>query len=155
MSVIKPGGAAPPADHFELGAWVSFHHRAAVARIGYRDRRSYWYSAEGGWPSGPPFGEDDCDPFGIRIPEGWNKRNKSIVVWPERGEAMVIGLARRGIGHGWGASGGYGGFYDDYEPGGFTLHEWHWLYVLKPSLSGTKYWLAPMWATRRAGESNS
>lgn len=76
-------------------------------------------------------------------------RNKSVLVWPEDGDGVVIGYTRRGIGQSWSAQSGvglgeYGGMGEP-EPGGFASSGFVHLYQTKASLTGSVM-LVPTWA---------
>lgn len=107
-----------------LGDHVRFHHRACVARW----QRSYWTLHEGSESftpvPGPPAG----------------RVNKTLILWPEEGDGIVIGLVRRAIGisH-------YGSSYSD-DPGGFTALGMYDLFQVKRFLKDKRHMLVPVWA---------
>lgn len=157
---------APPREHLELGARVRYHHRAAVIRKVHKDHHDrqlkpehrYWAPTKEGCGT-------DCDRFLYR-PDGerWSpftdqpedqtitlsnqSINKTIFVWPEEGEGIVIGLVRRGIGRSVSGSSGFNGESYDYEPGYFATHDWVWLYAVKTHLNGTEFIFVPMDAVK-------
>lgn len=144
-----------------VGARVSWSHRAAVMR---RRRISEeagagteWVTIEGVekfWR--PPMSKQVDDAFGLETDE-WYQRpvrgglNKSVLVWPEEGEGVVIGFVRRGVGESYSSSRGHGMFGDgdDFEPGGFAAHGFVPLYAVKSRLEGLDYSLVPTWAASR------
>ena len=147
---------APPKEHLELGDRIRFHHRACVARIPKNDGATGIFAGadvplkwnavqkEGG---SPPFVDFDTPQFPGIIADR-SKRNKTIMVWPEEGEGIIIALIRRGIGHSYeGYTSGYE--YPEYEPGGFSVQEWHWLYVVKRELLRMEFIYVPLWAVRK------
>lgn len=152
--MIKPGGIAPPADHFELGDRVRYHHRCCEARYvqvreGAHDSDRFW-NAVGIGKKGLPWPDWFEDSPFDKLPKD-GKLNKTIVVWPEEGEGVLVAMLRRGIGV---SNPGYQ-TYDfeygpDYEQGWFDTKEWHWLYAVKHSLNGMNVVLVPMWATEAA-----
>jgi hypothetical protein len=151
LEEIKVGGIKPPPEHFRLGAKVKYHHRACVARLPkpkygvvgsepINDPHWECISQEGGCP--PSFGFDESFIGSVRKNTGINK---TIMVWPAEGEAVVIGLIRRGIGLSVeGYTSGYE--YPEYEPGYFEAKEWHWLYQAKDNIFSKLIMYIPMWA---------
>ena len=152
--MIEPGHIAPPVEHFELGDRVEYHHRACVARIAnnehilgigrFPSNPASWHFVREGSPGIPWF--EGKDPLNIRADR--NVRNKTIIIWPEDGGGVVIGLVRREIGlsvspSSYNTLDGY-----DHDPGYFAVEERHWLYAIKQSISGVDFVLAPMWATK-------
>jgi hypothetical protein len=163
---------APPTKHHKLGVKVKYHHRAAVARIAPEygvyngrkvDRVPYGmklfegiYKNEYVKTIGEPMHLFDG---GVETRMMFFKQpkqrgvNKTVMIWPAEGEGIIIGLVRRGIGNAYSASGtgssGLFGTYDDYEPGGFDLKTWVWLYLIKERLEGEKYIMAPLDAVSR------
>jgi hypothetical protein len=148
---------APPREHLELGDRIRYHHRAAVARLPEKlpgmgtgvfaspAQEFEWdiVSKEGGSPR-VAFEEID---WLKRMPRN-GKLNKTIVVWPEEGKGFVFGLIRRGVGRSHrGYESGYE--YPEWNPGGFSVSEWHWLYAVKTSLSGLSVIYVPLWAARK------
>jgi hypothetical protein len=114
-----------------LGDHVRFHHRACVARRqggGTSPRSGFWTLHEGSERYTPVPG----------LPAG--RINKTLLVWPEDGDGIVIGLVRRGIGisH-------FGSSYSD-DPGGFTVLEYHDLFQVKRFLKDRSHMLVPLWA---------
>lgn len=153
---------SPPSEHLDLGQRVRYHHRACVARAKRQDyaTHAYWIACgEGrhGWDNRlHPRGKCDYlsfDPFRPGLldhprnpPVPRFGVNKTIMIWPEEGEGIIIGLVRRGIGESVPASGGDGLFNDSWEPGYFTPYQWVWLYAIKTHLNGLDMVLAPMCA---------
>src|SRR4051812_46458531 len=128
-----------------LGTRVAYHHRAAVAR--YRTKhRGRWELTEGirkgeaGLTEGEPFVYLAVGFADYRRPPGFAARggiNKTVMVWPEEGSAVVVGLVRRGRGESHAPSGGanpYGD--DDWEPGWFEAESYFDLYALRHELKG-------------------
>lgn len=164
-SLALPSLTAPESGLLRLGEPVRYSHRAAVARwfLGAEyvpNPRPYWRLTEGMGKNEPypvlgnhsadeeavlRFTEDD--PFYERRR---GRANKTVFVWPEEGEAVVVGLVRRAIGEGW--RGARGGMFEDSEPGGFTADAYVDLYALGRRLRGVDYILAPWWAVTRKEE---
>lgn len=156
LAMIEVGRIAPPDAHFELGDWIEYHHRACVARIpkdtgssgvfGVPSMPARWEAITfegGGPPTFPTFGDDFPNVIADRT-----KRNKTIMVWPEDGEGCIIGLIRRGIGRSY--SGYTSGYYEpEWEPGGFEVEEWHWLYVVKSHILLKNAIYVPLWAASK------
>jgi hypothetical protein len=144
-------------ERFALGTRVRFHHRCAVARYGPLDvppETRSWRLLEGveknelaadrtldlladlfsGWPE-------------IRGGRYQEQLNKTVMVWPEEGSGVVIGVVRRGRGTSHAAgpmrSGPYG---EDYDPGYFASSDFFELYAIKRGIRGVAYILAPEWA---------
>ena len=149
---------SPPAVHFDLGDRIHYHHRACVARVpsqasggtgifATEPRLAAWcpIKQEGGTPPVDryPFEEPN---WLTRMPV--RKQNKTILVWPEKGEGMIYGMIRRGIGT---SHAGYtsGYEYPEWNPGYFEAVEWHWLYAVKTSLSGLTGIYVPLWAAQK------
>lgn len=162
---LLPDLRLPRGSELPLGAHVRYSHRAAVARWRpepYMPGGGSWWLTEGvdkrsGWrpvlsaPTGDRV-EDDLA-FGFTI-DPWYHRgpgaldpNKTVVVWPEEGEAILFGLVRRGIGRSYSATGRSSSFEDNFDPGGFGAQAFLPLYALKHELSGVGYILTPTWAT--------
>jgi hypothetical protein len=141
-----------------LGARVSYHHRAAVARYrrpfeGSKERR--WTLHEGASKTAYIRGAEPFTSLGQERDRFWEwpaiharngELNKTIMVWPEEGTGVVIGRVRRGIGI---SSRGYG-HGEDYEPGYFDPISWHELFAVRHELRGVEYILVPEWAASPA-----
>ena len=170
---LGTGTVAPPRDTFELGQWITFHHRCGVARYLHidKERKSLgceWVITEGCyrqeyapwkekveddgmlWWTPPPNGVITFNHPQLRWAFGsLPKRrdiNKTIMVWPHEGEGIVVGLVRREIGES--VRGYTDSFSGEYEPGYFGTESRHWLYVVKQYLAGTQTIFVPMWAAR-------
>lgn len=156
LALFAPPSKAP-ADFLDIGTRVRYSHRAAVIR--HFDPHG-WVLTEGrywhDWR--PPISRQEVkDEFGIFEHDPWYTRprqpgqpNKSLLVWPEEGEAVLIGFVRRGIGRSTPPSGYTSTFEDSYEPGYFQAERFVPLYAIKPTLQGVAYMLAPTWAVRPA-----
>jgi len=157
---IGTGTIAPPRETFDLGQWITFHHRCGVARYLHIDKERKhlgceWVITEGcykqeyaDWTV-----EDTEAGLWLHRPQlrwAFNKMpvrkgvNKTIMVWPREGEGVVVGLVRREIGES--VRGYTDSFSGEYEPGYFCTNSRHWLYVVKQYLSGKDTILVPMWA---------
>jgi hypothetical protein len=155
---------APPREHLELGAKIRFHHRVAVARWQTGKKKNSSGLWENSYPNYTP------EPY-WRLFEGarrnayigfeWKseadlaegmpyngRRNKTLFMWPEEGEGVVIGLVRRGIGESVPNSTSFNGETTEYDAGYFAEEAWVWLYVVKRYLAGTDYILVPMDAVK-------
>lgn len=158
--MIAPPHRLPRTAVLDLGARVSWTHRAAVARwvtaeaALVRPGRGAWRLTEGlarGEPY-PPIGVPEEEEAIYRFTEDapfYERRrgsaNKTVIVWPEEGEGVLIGLVRRGLGESSPSSGG-GSMFEDFEPGFFTAAAFLHLYAVKQTLTGTSYLLCPWWA---------
>jgi outer membrane receptor for monomeric catechols len=152
-------GIAPPREHLELGARIRYHHRCAVARWQTGKKRNssgIFENVFGGsyTPHWRLFGGANKN---APIMDGWSteanladgmtyngRRNKTIFMWPEEGEGVVIGLIRRGIGESVSPTTSFNGETTEYEEGYFAEEFWIWLYAVKTRLEGTDYILVPM-----------
>lgn len=164
-ALLEAGRIAPPTEHFELGDWIRYHHRAAVARLpeketlpamgsgifasGSSELARYWdiVNKEGGRPEGSPGHMFGAALWLEKMPRT-GRINKTIVVWPAEGEGVVFALIRRGIGRSVrGYESGYE--YPEWNPGWFEADEWHWLYAVKTTLSGLNVIYVPLWAAQK------
>jgi hypothetical protein len=156
---------APPVNPFELGAKVEYHHRAGVARIAPLNgpfkqpsgqRSLYgWKLFEGArkneW-SGPTTVVDGMELDTTFVREMFfdypkTGRNKTVFIWPDKGNGIIIGLVRRGIGTAVGNS--YSDYDHEFEPGYFDLDTWVWLYLVKTQLAGSEFVMCPLDAVHR------
>lgn len=142
--MIVPEMRLPYDERIPLGTWVSYTHRAAVARYHYRHRNGRDYGVEGWvlhegvdkdeWYHDP--GEKNPNEFlngeqtrfmflpkvdslnplveSVEPKRRPGRENKSVFVWPQDGTGMVIGLVRRACGYGWSESGSFS-TWDEYD----------------------------------------
>lgn len=167
--ITQTGIRRPDVDdgYIGLGTRVRYHHLACEVRLtkekfptglnwGAMDApfERQWVSTgvrKGFNVSGfdRAFAADQESPFAFGGPHTFKgTSNKTLAIWPEQGEAIVVSLIRKGIGE---SVAGYESGYEtpEWEPGYFVAKEWAWLYVLKPSMVGmTDFLLAPMDAVR-------
>ena len=154
---------APPREHLGLGQRIRYHHRCAVARwqTGKKKNSSgLWVDVYPNYTSEPHWRlfEGASKSY---IMDGWKtehdlaeempyngRRNKTLFLWPEDGEGVVIGLVRRGIGTSVPNSTSFNGETTEYDQGYFVEEAWVWLYVVKRWLAGTDYILVPMDAAK-------
>lgn len=172
--MITATSIAPPVDVLKLGTFIHYHHRAGVARIAplsgpwyetdrYGIKTSTPRKGTMGWKlfdgyyKNETVSVDNCPKIEDESGFTWSlnharemffdfprKRgiNKSVFTWPEEGNGYIIGLIRRGIGQAYQAT--HSTMFEDFEPGGFILDTWVWLYVVKEHLRGTEYILCPL-----------
>ena len=139
-----------------LGTPVTYHHRAAVARYKrkYEGQERYWLLYEGSFNHmRPDLGFDNERDMFRDFPLQGQERNpinKTVMVWPEEGSGVVVGLVKRMKGI---SSPGYGGG-DDWEPGYFDAKEGFELYAVRRELRGTDYYLVPIWAASPIYQAN-
>lgn len=151
--ITQTGIRRPTVDEpfITLGTRVSYHHRCCEMRrvSGFRpDSKPYWCDV-GKAALGIGFrqifsdGEfrelDGPDATVFHCSDA--KINKTLAIWPEQGEGVVIGLIRKGIGQSHSARKGTGfgsmsGDYDEGDPGEFHATGWVWLYVVKFEIGG-------------------
>ena len=145
----------------ELGQKIKYHHRAAVARYNapsYSGGTRSWWLTEG-VENGETTLDAKSETFGGVVERHWLKDlfadwpelkrargeiNKTVMVWPEFGEGVIIGKVRRGRGTSHSSSRGIS--IDDYEGGYFDPIEYFDLYAVKREMRGTNYILVPTWA---------
>lgn len=155
MTFITATGIGRPQEKFKLGERVRYHHRACEMRLPKPQRKSgdpfdaaspfisEWISCGPGradhvftYQDRLALYPDDLlgDRFVFRAPAGVNK---SIAIWPEEGEGILISLVRRGIGKSVPTTSSHSlDSYDDIDPGYFAAAEWVWFYVVKFGMSG-------------------
>lgn len=153
-------GIAPPREHLELGARIRYHHRCAVARWQTGKKRNSSNLFEDVYPRGcfePHWRLFEGASKHSYIMDGWlteqslaekmpynKRRNKTLFMWPEEGEGIVIGLLRRGIGESVSPTTSFNGETTEYDEGYFAQEFWVWVYAVKRHLEGTNYILVPM-----------
>jgi len=146
-----------------LGTHVTYTHRAAVARRSRASEKSPWsdwrltepkHSAYGVSHRGEvvivmtsvtPIAFVDASElaakpknkgFGEMKDERWEKRNKTIMEWPDEGSGVVVGLIRRQFGISEPGRATFGG--DDWDEGYFSVFGQLSLYVVKTELRGAE-----------------
>lgn len=155
--MITETGIRRPDETFQLGQRVRYHHLACEMRLpattlekdmfGHKQRlhRREWIPTgerQGfelpHWNGPFPMDNEGHTPFRA-------SGNKTVAVWPKEGEGFVVSLIRKGIGE---SVAGYESGYEtpEWEPGYFAAKEWVWLYVIKATIVGMTFLLAPMGA---------
>ncbi len=147
--ITATGIAGPTVVPLKLGQRVRYHHACGEMRKG---SNGVWFPVgkshpprdvfdwEGKWvrvgDESGPFVEIVQTDTGRPYSTGDTQLNKSVAIWPQTGEGVLIGLIRKGIGISESPRGSTSLFDDSFEPGGFYAAQWVWMYVVKHSLSG-------------------
>jgi hypothetical protein len=146
-----------------LGTHVTYTYRAAVARRSRANDQSPWSEWRLTEPKHPAYGtsysgdvltvmtsvqpitfvaaselptKPERRRYGSISDESWEKRNKTIMQWPDEGSGVVVGLIRRQFGISESGRTSFGG--DDWDPGYFSVFGQLSLYVVKAELRGAE-----------------
>lgn len=117
------------------GTYVRYHHLVAVVRGKGGPSKETIY---------PPVDTEEM--FGDGKPGWWHWRKdyKGLWIWPEDGEAIVLGWKRKMIGY-INAGGGYSSYSGDYDPPSFEFRATVPLLLLSLKDS-MEFAYAPFWA---------